>query len=367
MAGNASINRRDFLKVSSATLAGLTAGAGGMAAAESAPVGMKSRALGKTGIKVSEIGMGTVNVGEAAVIQHAFDKGITLFHTSAAYSKGRSIQVVGEAIKNMKSKRAKMIIAIKNAKLGDIDEDLKTLNTDYVDLYIQPMEANSLANPDLPEIFDKLKKAGKVRFCGYTNHKGVADSIEAALKIKCIEVILATYNLPNREMLDPLLRKAKTAGIGFLAMKTRTGVPKGEDTSGAVRTILQHKDVDSILVGQATIQDVDKAVLLSTKKMTMREQREVQEMMLAMTGVCGSCGRCEGVCPKGVVVPDVFRFRMYAARDEAAEARVGYAEYRRLARAVSARGCDGCGACEGVCPNAVPIRERLKEAHAVLA
>ena len=150
-------------------------------------------------------------------------------------------------------------------------------------------------------------------------------------------------------------------------MKTKQGLGKGQDPGSAIKGLLENKDVDSILVTQASVQDVDKAVGYSGRKMTMRERREVRRLMLAMAGVCGSCGRCEGVCPKGLAVPDIFRFHMYATRYESPQREVGFEEYRRLGPTAQATGCDDCGACERVCPNAVPIRARLKEVHSLLA
>jgi predicted aldo/keto reductase-like oxidoreductase len=344
------------------------AGAQGVASAEDAAAGgMPYRELGKTGLKVSEIGLGGVPVTEPAVIEKAFDKGINLFHTSPGYGKGRSFQAFAGALKNLKSKRDKMVLAINSPKLGDIDAQLQALGTDYVDLYVPGMSAQGAENPELPGMFEKLKKSGKVKFCGLTNHKGMADLMEAALKAKCVEVVLATYNMTNKAELDPVVKRLKEAGIGFLVMKSRKGVPKGEDPSAAIKTLLENKDVDSIVISQGSVQDVDKAVGYAGKKMTLRERREVRQLMLAMAGVCGSCGRCEGVCPKGLEIADIFRFHMYATQYEAVQREVGFAEYRRLGPTAQATICNGCGLCERVCPNAVPIQERLQQAHKMLA
>jgi hypothetical protein len=311
--------------------------------------------------------MGTVRAADAPAIQRAMDKGITLFHTCLGYAKGRSIEAFGEVLKNMKSKRDKIVLAIKSAKLGDIDKELQMLGTDYVDIYLPPTEVKTFETSERQEMFEKLKKSGKARFCGLVTHKDMANIITAALKAKYVEVILSTYNVAAKAELDPVIKKAKEQGIGFLAMKTRAGVPKGQDPGPAIKGLLENKDVDSILVTQTSVQDVDNAVSLSGKKMTMRERREARQLMLAMAGVCGSCGRCEGVCPKKLAVPDIFRFHMYATRYESPQREVGFAEYRRLGPTAQATICNDCGACERVCPNAVPIRERLKEVHSALA
>ena len=379
------INRRDFLKVSSVTLAGLVAGARGIASAEEAAGGMLYRDLGKTGLKVSEIGMGTVTAAQPAAVQRAVDKGITLLHTCLGYGGGASIKAFGEVLKNMKPKRDKVVLALKG--VGDFDKALQILGTDYVDIYLPPLDvddANNLGtkikknkqdpgkfmpfeNSKLQETMEGLKKSGKARFCGLVTHGNMAKVIEAGLKDKRIEVILSSYSLANKAELDPVIKKAKDQGVGFLAMKIKQGLQKGQDPGPSVKALLENKDVDSILVTQASVQDVDKAVGYSGKKMTMLERREVRRLMLAMAGVCGSCGRCEGVCPMKLAVPDIFRFHMYATRYESPQREVGFEEYRRLGPTAQATICDDCGACERVCPNAVPIRARLKEVHSLLA
>jgi predicted aldo/keto reductase-like oxidoreductase len=363
-----SINRRDFLKVSSAAVAGMVAGAEGiLSAQEESAGGMKYRLLGKTKLKVSEIGFGGVQVTEAAVIEKAFDKGITLFHTSPDYGNGQSIAAFGEALKNLKSKHDKIVLAIKQGKQLSVDQTLMALNTDYADIYIPPKDANQLANPELRGQFGKLKKSGKARYCGFTNHKGVVDSMEVALKTEFVDVILATYSMGNKKEMDPVLSKLKAKGVGFLAMKTKQGLEKGQDPVPVIRGLMENKDVDSVLISIGSVQAVDSAVELSTKKMTMRERREFYRRMLAMAGVCGSCGRCEGMCPKRIPVPDIFRFHMYATLYEPAQQAVGFEEYRALPATAVATNCDDCGACERVCPNSVAIRRRLKEAHELLA
>ncbi len=359
------INRRDFLKVSSAALAGLAAGGTGLAGAEEAAGGMLYRELGKTGLKVSEIGMGTVAAASPAAIERAMEKGITLFHTSINYAKGVSIEAFGQVLKNNKSRRDKIVLALKG--VGDFDKALQILNTDYVDVFLPVLDARSFETPRQQETFEKMKKAGKARFCGLVTHKDMADVMEAALKTKYIEVILSTYNPACKAQLDPLIRRAKEAGIGFLAMKTRGGLPKGTDPAPVIKGLLENKDVDSVLVTQSSVQDVDRAVGLSGRKMTMRERREAHQAMLAAAGACGSCAACEAVCPMGLAIPDIFRFHMYATRYEPGQRAMGFAEYRRLGPTAQAGMCNGCGKCERVCPNKVAVRARLKEAHSVLA
>jgi aryl-alcohol dehydrogenase-like predicted oxidoreductase len=150
---------------------------------------MKYRSLGKSGLKVSIIGLGTnqfggkVNLAETKeIIAAALDRGVNLFDTADIYQGGRSEEYIGKALKG---KREKALIATKVFyKTGDgpndlgasrqhifngIDESLKRLDTDWVDLYqihqwdeITPIE-------ETVQALDDLVRSGKIRYIGASN------------------------------------------------------------------------------------------------------------------------------------------------------------------------------------------------------
>src|SRR5271157_4710012 len=116
---------------------------------------MQYKNVGRTGLKVSAIGMGTMMFGQQVneddaikIMDMAFEKGINLFDTAEGYNGGRSEECVGKAIKN---KRHAVVLATKVFSsqgtgpndsglsrehiLRALEDSLKRLGTDYIDLY----------------------------------------------------------------------------------------------------------------------------------------------------------------------------------------------------------------------------------------
>ena len=117
---------------------------------------MQYKKVGRTGLKVSAIGLGTMMFGQQVnevdaikITDMAFDRGINLFDTAEGYNGGRSEEIVGKALKN---KRQSVVLATKvfssQRKVGPndsglsrahimqaVEDSLKRLDTDYIDLY----------------------------------------------------------------------------------------------------------------------------------------------------------------------------------------------------------------------------------------
>ena len=161
---------------------------------------MKYNFLGNTGIKVSELCLGTMTFGGKGywtaigqlqqhsvddIMKRSFDAGINFIDTANVYSEGLSEELTGKAIRNLGLKRDDLIIATKvRGKMGDgpneiglsrkhimqqVDESLKRMNIDYIDLYqihgydaLTPIE-------DTIRTLDDLVKSGRVRYIGCSN------------------------------------------------------------------------------------------------------------------------------------------------------------------------------------------------------
>src|SRR5690348_11698037 len=162
---------------------------------------MKYNFLGTTGIKVSELCLGTMTFGGNTgicsaignleqqevdnIIKRSVDAGINFIDTANVYSQGLSEELTGKAIRNLGLKRDELVIATKvRGKMGEgvndiglsrkhimqqVDESLKRLNIDYIDLYqihgfdaLTPIEETIRAMDDLVRI-------GKVRYIGASN------------------------------------------------------------------------------------------------------------------------------------------------------------------------------------------------------
>lgn len=178
--------RRDFLKTTAALAGAVAAERFGQAAdGQTVP----TRALGHTGERVSCIGMGGYHLGQAKLseqesiqlIRQAVDRGITFLDNCWDYNDGVSEVRMGRALADGYRNKAFLMTKIdgrtKKACADQIDESLQRLKTDHVDL-MQFHEVIRLEDPDrifaeggAMEAMLEAKKAGKVRYIGFTGHK----------------------------------------------------------------------------------------------------------------------------------------------------------------------------------------------------
>jgi aryl-alcohol dehydrogenase-like predicted oxidoreductase len=204
---------------------------------------MKHRALGSTGITVSEIGFGTWGLGgdaygpaddavSIAAIHHAMDRGINFFDTSDLYGAGHSESVLGEALTG---RRDRAVISTKVGLLphsgflmptnfsaahirNGLDESLRRLRTDYVDLYhLHSPELSQLREaPEIVDTLHYLQTAGKIRAFGLSA-RSPADAL-AALQDYRFAFVQANYNLIDQRCADDgLFAFAKQTQIGIIA------------------------------------------------------------------------------------------------------------------------------------------------------
>jgi len=231
---NGQLTRRDFLK---RTVVGAAVGVGatsGLSAswhaglfAESARGTMGRRTLGRTGLRVSELGLGTIKIENPAVARRALDVGVNFVDTAACYQGGNSEEKLGRALKGV---REKVIVATKwhtrgstpAAKLLEsLDGSLKRLETDYIDL-IQihgATRAEQVESDELWDAFLQAKRAGKVRFHGLSTHANQVDVVRSAIATKRYDAVLVSYNAMIAERIGPVLAEAAKADIGVIAMK----------------------------------------------------------------------------------------------------------------------------------------------------
>ncbi|MCC7155845.1 MAG: aldo/keto reductase [Bryobacterales bacterium] len=176
-------SRRNFLLGSIAAAESVVAQTSGASA-----TGVPTRPLGKTGVRVSVLGVGGAHAGRTKeeaegirLIQTALAEGITFMDNAWEYNNGRSELVMGKALKEDGRRKNAFVMTkvcardYEGAK-QQLDESLRRLQTDYLDLW-QFHECNYFNDPEW--VFEKggiraameAKKAGKVRFIGFTGHK----------------------------------------------------------------------------------------------------------------------------------------------------------------------------------------------------
>jgi aryl-alcohol dehydrogenase-like predicted oxidoreductase len=150
--------------------------------------GMLYRTLGKTGEKVSAIGLGGYHIGHPPdpadaiqIVRSAIDRGITFMDNSWDYHGGESERRMGIALRDGLRQKVFLMTKFdgrtKDSTARQIDESLQRLQTDHVDL-IQFHENIRMEDPDRffavdgpLEALMEAKKAGKIRYIGFTGHK----------------------------------------------------------------------------------------------------------------------------------------------------------------------------------------------------
>jgi aryl-alcohol dehydrogenase-like predicted oxidoreductase len=227
---------------------------------------MQYRNLGKSGLKVSAIGLGTNQFGGKVdlagtknILAAALDAGVNLIDTADIYQSGRSETNIGEALKG---RREQALIATKVFfKVGDgpndqgasrqhivdgIEASLRRLQTDHVDLYqIHRWDADTPIDETM-QALDDLVRAGKVRYIGASNfsswqltHANAIAELKGWTKFVSIQ---PHYHMMERKIEEELIPACEHFGIGilpyfplaggFLTGKYEAGKPAPEGSRG---------------------------------------------------------------------------------------------------------------------------------------
>jgi aryl-alcohol dehydrogenase-like predicted oxidoreductase len=215
---------------------------------------MKYRILGRTGLRVSAIGLGTmVHAGHfgpmkdeesLGAIEAALDLGVNFIDTSDAYGAGYSETLLGKALKG---RRDKVILATKGgntmvgpnrgkadfsaAYIGQVmDESLKRLQTDYVDLYqLHNPNVEVIERGEVWELLERRKKEGKVRHYGVSINK--MEEGAAAVRGGRSDTIQVEYNILMQEPARGLFPRVQKAKVGVVArVPLRRGLLTGKLT-----------------------------------------------------------------------------------------------------------------------------------------
>ncbi len=201
---------------------------------------MDYRGLGKSGLKVSEIGLGTNTLGGRAdeqtsisIINNALELGINFIDTAEMYTQGRSEEIIGKAVKG---KRSQVVIATKfgyrvsigprerggsrNYIMKAVDLSLKRLNTDYIDLYYLHSPDSETPIEETLRTMDGLISAGKVRYLACSNFAAwqLAEASWTS-KLHGLESFIAVqsrYNLLDRDIEEELVPCCKSYGVGVV-------------------------------------------------------------------------------------------------------------------------------------------------------
>jgi len=236
------LTRRSFVKSVAATGVAVSLGAPAWAA-ESKTGDMIYRTLGRTGEKVSAIGLGGYHIGvpkdegeSVRLIRSAVDRGITFMDNCWDYHNGGSEVRMGQALRDGYRDKVFLMTKIdgrtKSAAAKQIDECLQRLQTDRIDL-LQHHEIIRMEDPD--RIFEDngaqqaiaaAKSAGKIRYVGFTGHKDPVVHLRALevagqhqFKFDAVQMPLNVMDAHFRSFEQLVLPVLVRQGIGVLGMK----------------------------------------------------------------------------------------------------------------------------------------------------
>jgi uncharacterized protein len=340
------------------------------------------RTLGRTGLKVSSIGIGAASLTSPAVLDRAIDLGLNYIDTAACYSDGVSENVVGKV---MKKRRKEVVLTTKwhpdanESKaniLKSLDDSLKRLQTDHVDCVLvhSVKDPARIQNPAVFEAFEAVKRAGKVSFLGMSSHAPtLPEVVREAIKIGKYDVMLLKYSYMSYPALKEVIGEVQKAKIGLTVMKTRDGARyvdlaefnKKDGFLGAtLRWASSNPQVHSAVITMKTFEDAELYARIAGQALAQNDVELLDEYATRFDKVqCRWCGDCGSSCPSSVPVWDVDRAAMY--HDRYREERRGLGLYAALGNPAGA--CAGCSApCESACTFQIPIRDQMMDAHATL-
>ena len=198
---------------------------------------MEKRPLGNTGLQLSIVGFGGFHLIEvprkeaASLLNTYLDRGGNYIETAAQYGEGISERKVGEAVSHRRDEfflATKTVDRSRQGALRSLEQSLKNLRTDYVDLFFmhEPQtveEARKILAPGgAAEAFAEAKKAGKARFLAISGH-GRPLGIHYSIDNHPYDVLMTGFNYFDRfnfpQTEEELLPLCLEKGVGILGMK----------------------------------------------------------------------------------------------------------------------------------------------------
>jgi len=314
-APDAGVSRRNFMVMAMAAAAAMAAAPETFAAETDT---IPRRRLGRTGEKVSMIGLGGFHLAEKIgrsesirIVRSAIDRGITFMDNCWDYNNGESEKRMGAALRDGYRQRAFLMTKIdgrkKKTAARQIDESLRRLQTDHVDL-LQIHEVIRMEDPDrvfapggAMEAVMEAKQAGKLRFIGFTGHKDPAIHLRMLdtagrhqFRFDTVQMPLNVMDAHFRSFQHQVLPVLVREEIGVLGMKPMgSGIILKSNTVNPIECLHYAMNLPTsvVITGVDSLEILDQAVTAARSFKPMSDP-EVQAL-LDRTKEAAETGRFE--------------------------------------------------------------------------
>ncbi|MBS3820077.1 aldo/keto reductase [bacterium] len=363
---------------------------------------MYYRRLGRTDLMISEISLGGSPVPPRAILHQAVERGVNYVDTSHTYQNGNSERQIGELLKE--KGQDKLYVGTKfhlrgswdaSSIIETVEGSLRRLQVDTIDVLLIHGVDNPeiLTDEEVLKAFDKLKKQGKCRFQGLSCHSNHHNVVKEAVRSGHYDMINLGYNVFDIDEtkkdykvyddylgqcgLRKLINLAHSKDVGIIAMKTlkvggkRQNMDKYKTGTTSIyqamlKWALENPNISSVVTEMMNFDQLEEDLAVSGEMLSARERRMLFRYVAEnRKDYCHLCGECENNCPSGIATTTILRSLAY------------YEEYKKFGRARNLYSnlrpsqtpafCQDCGSCEKACPYGVPVRQRLQEAHHLLA
>ncbi|MHB9072352.1 MAG: aldo/keto reductase [Desulfobaccales bacterium] len=397
--------RRDFVKTLGLTGLALGTGTVGAMAAPEPAGGAKAatvpkRKLGKTGVDVSILNLGGMfdTINNQLLLKQAMKWGVKYWDTAESYGNGLSEEGYGRFFARNPEARKEIFLVTKLVPKGGnlterLDKSLKRLQTDHVDLFfIHAITGIDQMTPAFKDWAAEMKKAGKIKFFGFSTHTNMDDCLLGAAKLDWIDAVMLTYNF--RTMQSPKMQDALNAcaksGVGLVAMKTQGGGPgpskaatKSElkvvegfekrgfsDKQAKLKVVWENPQIASLCsqMPSLSILSANVAAARDLTKLAKAEFESLRQYALeTKADYCAGCGSiCQAAVGGAVPVNEVMRCLMY--HRDYGEPELARQTFAGLPEAVRQRLTEmDYSRAEQACPQGLAIAALMRQAQEMLA
>lgn len=329
---------------------------------------MSNVTLGKTGLVINKNGFGALPIQRITkkdavyLLQKAFYNGINYFDTARGYSD--SEEKLGAAFSYT---RDRIIISTKTGAKTvdefwkDLEQSLRNLQTDYIDIYQfhnpafcpKPDDKSGLYNAML-----EAKKQGKIRFIGITNHR--LSVAKEATESNLYDTLQFPFSYLASEEEKKIVELCRNKNIGFIAMKALAG-GLITDSAAAYAYLDQFNHVAPIW-GIQKEKELDEFLLYNVKPPILTEERKERidlERKELSGDFCRGCGYCLP-CPAGIEINMCARMSLLLRRAP----RDDFLSEKWQKNMEKIEDCQHCNECVSRCPYELNTPELLRKNYA---